>query len=83
MYSYTASFSDMLSLIATKVAPLSCNVDFWCVCVVLWMVEPRPSYILGTFYTTGLLPQTEEKSYYSHSFLKLGCVLFDLSACDK
>lgn len=28
MYSYTASFSDMLSLIATKVALLSCDIDF-------------------------------------------------------
>lgn len=28
MYSYTASFSDMLSLIATKVALLSCGRDF-------------------------------------------------------
>lgn len=75
MYSYTASFCDMLSLIATKVAPLSCDTDFWCVYVVLWMVEPRPSYILGTFYTTGLLPQTEKKSFSSEGHYILGSLL--------
>lgn len=75
MYSYTASFSDMLSLIATKVAPLSCDINFWCVCVVLWMVESRPSYILGTFYTTGLLPQTKKKFFSSEGHCVLGSLL--------
>lgn len=77
MYSYTASFSDMLSLIATKVTPLSCDIDFWCVCVcvMLWMVESRPSYILGMFYTTGLLPQTKKKSFSSEGHCVLGSLL--------